>query len=79
MAELVEHLKAYSYDRFDILTMWDMNELPEFVHTDFGDENTVADEVLGDSRRRHGRGFQFSGGASLLGLPRTPRTEKGAA
>ena len=34
-------------DRFDILTMWDMNELPEFVHTDFGDGNTVADEVLG--------------------------------
>ena len=47
MAELVEHLKEYSYDRFDILTMWDMNELPEFVHTDFGDGNTVADEVLG--------------------------------
>jgi len=47
MAELVEHLKEYSYDRFDILTMWDMNELPEFVHTDFGDGNTLADEVLG--------------------------------
>ena len=27
--------------------MWDMNELPEFVHTDFGDGNTLADEVLG--------------------------------
>ena len=47
MAELVEHLKEYSYDRFDKLTMWDMNELPEFVHTDFGDGNTLADEVLG--------------------------------
>ena len=47
MAELVQHLKEYSYDRFDILTMRDMNELPEFVHTDFGDGNTLADEVLG--------------------------------
>jgi hypothetical protein len=47
MAELVEHLKEYSYDRFDILTMWDMNELPELVHTEFGDGNTLADEVLG--------------------------------
>ena len=47
MAELVEHLKEYSYDRFDILTMWDMNELPEFVYTEFGDGNTLADEVLG--------------------------------
>ena len=47
MAELVEHLKEYSYDRFDILTMWDMNELPKFVHTEFGDGNTLADEVLG--------------------------------
>ena len=47
MAELVEHLKEYSYDRFDILTMWDMNESPEFVQADFGDGNTLADEVLG--------------------------------
>ena len=47
MTELVEHLKEYSYDRYDILTMWDMNELPEFVHTDFGDGNKLADEVLG--------------------------------
>ena len=27
--------------------MWDMNQLPEFVHTSFGDGNTLADEVLG--------------------------------
>ena len=47
IAELVEHLREYSYDRFDILTMWDMNELPKFVHTEFGDGNTLADEVLG--------------------------------
>ena len=47
MAELVEHLKEYSYDIFDILTIWDLNELTEFVHTDFGDANTLADEVLG--------------------------------
>ena len=47
MAELVEHLKEYSYDRFDILTMWDMREFSEFVYTEFGDGNTLADEVLG--------------------------------
>ena len=47
MAELVEHLREYSYDRFDILTMWDGHELPEFVYTEFGDGNTLADEVLG--------------------------------
>ena len=47
MAELVEHLREYSYDRFDILNMWDMREFSEFVYTEFGDGNTLADEVLG--------------------------------
>ena len=47
MAELVEHLREYSYDRFDILSRWDSGELPQFVYNEFGDGNTLADEVLG--------------------------------
>ena len=43
MAELVEHLREYSYDRFDILTLYDAGELPKFIY----DGNELADEVLG--------------------------------
>ena len=47
MAELVEHLREYSYDRFAIVDMWEMKELPEFVYADFFDGNELANEVLG--------------------------------
>ena len=42
-AELVEHLREYSYDRFDILTLYDAGELPKFIY----DGNELADEILG--------------------------------
>ena len=46
-SELIEYLRHYRYDRFHIVDMWEMKELPEFVYNDFFDGNELADEVLG--------------------------------
>ena len=46
-SELIEYLRHYRYDRFAIVDMWEMKELPEFVYTDFVDGNELADEILG--------------------------------
>ena len=46
-SELIEYLRHYRYDRFHIVDMWEMKELPEFVYTDFFDGNELANEVLG--------------------------------
>ena len=43
---LIDYLRHYRYDRFDILDMCLSNELPDFISSE-DDAMSLADEVLG--------------------------------
>ena len=46
MAELVEHLKLYNYDRIDIMKFYEGDDLPDFIKSG-RDAIILADLVVG--------------------------------
>ena len=49
MAELVEHLKLYNYDRIDIIGFYEGGDLPDFIKSE-ADANGLADDLEKASR-----------------------------
>ena len=47
MAELVEHLKLYNYDRIDIMKFYEGDDLPDFIKSE-SDAIKLADLVEPD-------------------------------